>query len=163
MSAPELLILDEPTGGLDPLIQQEFYRILGEARANGSTVFLSSHVLSEVEHVCDRVGILRRGRLIRVAELEELHDIHFHTVEIVFDGPPPLEKLGRVPGLEKLVRQGTHVGFTLHGDFNGLFQALGGSKVVNLSSHEPTLEEVFLAYYREVDEHPVGTAGAAPA
>ena len=149
MSAPELLILDEPTGGLDPLIQQEFYRILGEARANGSTVFLSSHVLSEVEHVCDRVGILRQGRLIRVAELEELHDIHFHTVEIVFDGPPPLEKLGRVPGLEQLVRQGTHVGFTLHGDFNGLFQALAGSKVVNLSSHEPTLEEVFLAYFRE--------------
>jgi ABC-2 type transport system ATP-binding protein len=163
MHAPELLILDEPTGGLDPLIQQEFYRILGEARANGATVFLSSHILSEVEHVCDRVGILRQGRLIRVAELEELHDIHFHKVEIVFDGTPPLDKLGKVHGLEHLVRQGSRVSFTLHGDFEGLFRALAGSKVGNLSSHEPSLEEVFLAYYREDDQRPAETAGVAPA
>jgi len=149
MHAPELLILDEPTGGLDPLIQQEFYRLLGESRANGATVFLSSHILSEVEHVCDRVGILRQGRLIRVAELEELHDIHFHKIEILFDGMPPLEKLGKVHGLEQLVRQGNRVSFTLHGDFEGLFKALAGGKVVNFSSHEPSLEEVFLAYYRE--------------
>ena len=149
MAAPELLILDEPTGGLDPLIQQEFYRILGEARANGSTVFLSSHVLSEVEHVCDRVGILRQGRLVRVAELHELHDIHLHRIEIVFGGTPPLEKLRRVPGLEALVREGNRVTFTLRGDFEGLFGALAASPVVNLSSHEPSLEEVFLAYYRE--------------
>ena len=149
MHAPELLILDEPTGGLDPLIQQEFYRLLGESRANGATVFLSSHILSEVEHVCDRVGILRQGRLIRVAELEELHDIHFHKIEILFDGMPPLEKLGKVHGLEQLVRQGNRVSFTLHGDFEGLFKALAGGKVVNFSSHEPNLEEVFLAYYRE--------------
>ncbi len=149
MSAPELLILDEPTGGLDPLIQQEFYRILGEARANGSTVFLSSHVLTEVEHVCDRVGILRQGRLVRIAELDELHDIHLHRIEVLFAGPPPLETLRRVPGLEALVRQGSRVTFTLRGDFEGLLGALAASRVVNLSSHEPSLEEVFLAYYRE--------------
>jgi ABC-type multidrug transport system ATPase subunit len=160
MHAPELLILDEPTGGLDPLIQQEFYRLLGETRANGATVFLSSHILSEVEHVCDRVGILRLGRLIRVAELEELRDIHFHKVEMVFESTPPLEKLGKVHGLEQLVRQGNRVSFTLHGDFEGLFKAVAGSRVVNLSSHEPSLEEVFLAYYRE-DEHPAETAAAA--
>jgi ABC-2 type transport system ATP-binding protein len=158
MHAPELLILDEPTGGLDPLIQQEFYRVLGEARANGATVFLSSHILTEVEHVCDRVGILRKGRLIRVAELEELHDIHFHKIEILFDGMPPLEKLGKVHGLEQLVRQGNRVSFTLHGDFDGLFKALTGSKVVNFSSHEPSLEEVFLAYYREGAPGPAETA-----
>ena len=149
MHAPELLILDEPTGGLDPLIQQEFYRLLGESRANGATVFLSSHILSEVEHVCDRVGILRQGRLVRVAELEELHDIHLHRIEILFDGTPPLETLRRVPGLEALVRQGSRVTFTLRGDFDGLLGALGTSRVVNLSSHEPSLEEVFLAHYRE--------------
>ena len=149
MHAAELLILDEPTGGLDPLIQQEFYRILGEARANGATVFLSSHILSEVEHVCDRVGILRQGRLVRVAELHELHDIHLHRIEILFGGTPPLEKLRRVPGLEALVRQGNSVTFTLRGDFEGLLGALATSPVVNLSSHEPSLEEVFLAYYRE--------------
>src|SRR5258707_3526710 len=164
MHAPELLILDEPTGGLDPLIQQEFYRVLGEARANGATVFLSSHILSEVEHVCDRVGILRLGRLVRVAELEELHDIHFHKIEILFDGMPPLEKLGKVHGLEMLVRQGNRVSFTLHGDFEGLFRALTGSKVVNFSSHEPSLEEVFLAYSRQGRPRPAEqTAGAARA
>ena len=161
MHAPELLILDEPTGGLDPLIQQEFYRLLGETRANGATVFLSSHVLSEVEHVCDRVGILRLGRLIRVAELEELRDIHFHKVEMVFESTPPLEKLGKVHGLEQLVRQGNRVSFTLHGDFEGLFKALTGSKVINFSSHEPSLEEVFLAYYREGAPATAETAAAA--
>jgi ABC-2 type transport system ATP-binding protein len=160
MPAPELLILDEPTGGLDPLVQQEFYRLLGESRAQGATVFLSSHILSEVEHVCDRVGILRQGRLVRVAELEELHDIHFHKIEILFDGMPPLEKLGKVHGMEMLVRQGNRVSFTLHGDFEGLFRALSGSKVVNFSSHEPSLEEVFLAYYREGGKEPVEVAGA---
>jgi ABC-type multidrug transport system ATPase subunit len=162
MHSPELLILDEPTGGLDPLIQQEFYRLLGETRANGATVFLSSHILSEVEHVCDRVGILRLGRLIRVAELEELRDIHFHKVEMVFESLPPLEKLAKLHGLEQLVRQGNRVSFTLHGDFEGLFKAVAGSKVVNLSSHEPSLEEVFLAYYRE-DQQPAATAAAAQA
>jgi len=162
MHAPELLILDEPTGGLDPLIQQEFYRLLGETRANGATIFLSSHVLSEVEHVCDRVGILRLGRLIRVAELEELRDIHFHKVEMVFESLPPLERLAKVHGLEQLVRQGNRVSFTLHGDFEGLFKAVAGSKVVNLSSHEPSLEEVFLAYYRE-DQQPAATAAAVQA
>ena len=163
MHAPDLLILDEPTGGLDPLNQQQFYHLLGEARANGATVFLSSHFLSEVEHVCDRVGILRQGKLIRVAELEELHDIHFHKVEVLFDGLPPLEKLGKVHGLEQLVRQGQRVSFTLHGDFEGLFKALAGSKIVNFSSHEPTLEEVFLAYYREGEQQPAEAAAAAPA
>src|SRR5438046_1418178 len=78
MHAPELLILDEPTGGLDPLNQQEFYRLLREVRDDGATVFLSSHILSEVEHVCDRVGIVRGGRLVRVAELGELHRIRVH-------------------------------------------------------------------------------------
>jgi ABC-2 type transport system ATP-binding protein len=163
MHAPDLLILDEPTGGLDPLVQQEFYRLLGESRASGATVFLSSHILSEVEHVCDRVGILRQGRLIRVAELEELHDIHFHKIEILFDGLPPLDRLGKVHGLEQLVRQGSRVSFTLHGDFEGLFKALAGSKVVNFDSREPSLEEVFLAYYREDDRHPAETTGAVGA
>ncbi len=78
MHAPDLFILDEPTGGLDPLNQQEFYRLLREERDRGATVFLSSHVLSEVEHVCDQVGIIRAGRLVKVADLAELHRIRFH-------------------------------------------------------------------------------------
>src|SRR5450759_4071147 len=84
MHRPELLVLDEPTGGLDPLNQQEFYQLLREARNGGATVFLSSHILSEVEHVCDRVGILRAGRLVKVAQLEDLNHIRAHRVEIEF-------------------------------------------------------------------------------
>src|SRR4030088_2057354 len=84
MHKPDLLILDEPTSGLDPLNQQEFYTMLRETRDGGATVFLSSHILSEVEHVCDRVGILRAGRLVRVAQLEDLHHIRTHHVEVLF-------------------------------------------------------------------------------
>src|SRR5919204_2884961 len=89
MHRPQLLILDEPTSGLDPLNQQEFYRLLREARDDGATVFLSSHVLSEVEHVCDRVGIIRAGRLVQTAGLEELHHMRVHRVEVEFNGTPP--------------------------------------------------------------------------
>jgi ABC-2 type transport system ATP-binding protein len=149
MGRPGLLILDEPTSGLDPLNQQEFYRLLEEARGDGATVFLSSHVLSEVEHVCDRVGILRQGKLVRVAELEDLRDIHFHKVEAEFEGEPPVERLGRVEGLAQLERDGQRLRFTFRGRFETLVDALAGTGVANLTSHEPSLEEVFLAYYRD--------------
>src|SRR6266576_1780135 len=84
MHRPELLILDEPTGGLDPLNQQEFYKLVTETRDAGATIFLSSHILSEVEHVCDRVGIIRSGRLVKVAELDEIHNIRLHRLELEF-------------------------------------------------------------------------------
>ncbi|MEP7380000.1 MAG: ABC transporter ATP-binding protein, partial [Chloroflexota bacterium] len=86
---PDLLLLDEPTSGLDPLIQQEFYGVIREAKSEGRTVFLSSHILSEVEKTCDRVGIIRDGRLTRVDRTEALRDLAHHTVELVFTGPVP--------------------------------------------------------------------------
>src|SRR5438270_3460800 len=99
MHRPPLLILDEPTGGLDPLHQQVFYELVREARNEGTTVFLSSHVLSEVEHVCDRVGIVREGGLVIVGTLAELIGVRVRRIEIVFAGEPPLARLGSVPGL----------------------------------------------------------------
>ena len=149
MHRPALLILDEPTGGLDPLNQQEFYKLVVEAKGDGATVFLSSHILSEVEHVCDRVGIIRRGRLIRVAEMDELHDIRLHRVTIVFGGEPPLEALRAAAGVENLEQKDGRVTFTQRGSFEPMMLAVAGSRILDLSSHEPSLEEVFLASYHD--------------
>jgi ABC-2 type transport system ATP-binding protein len=149
MHQPRLLILDEPTGGLDPLNQQEFYKMCREVAEVGTTVFLSSHILSEVEHIADRVGIIRAGRLIKTAKLEELHEIRVHEVEIEFAGTPPVDAIRAAQGVERLEALDHHVRCTVHGSFEPLMTALAGSGVVNFSSHEPSLEEVFLTYYRE--------------
>ncbi len=150
MHRPELLILDEPTGGLDPLNQQEFYRLLAETRDQGTTVFLSSHILSEVEHVCDRVGIVRAGRLVKVADLEELHHIRLHHVEIAFaDGSVvPEEKVRAAAGVDQVEVRDRVLTCIVRGSFDALLKAIATSPVENLVSHEPSLEEVFLEYYR---------------
>ena len=151
MHKPELLILDEPTGGLDPLIQQEFYTLLREARDGGATVFLSSHILSEVEHVCDRVGIIRSGKLVKVAQLEELHRIRVHRVEIEFaaESSNPEAAIRSADGVDDVVVADHRVSCTVKGSFEPLHKALEGSIVANLVSHEPSLEEIFLTLYRE--------------
>lgn len=149
MHRAKLLILDEPTGGLDPLNQQEFYAMVREARQDGGTVFLSSHVLSEVEHVCDRVGIIRAGRLVRVASLEELHQIRVHRVEIQFAGDVPVEAIRRAAGVDGVTAENHRVRCFVRGSFEPLMAAIAGARVVNLSSHEPSLEDTFLEYYSE--------------
>ncbi len=157
MHAPDLLILDEPTSGLDPLNQQEFYRLLREERERGATIFLSSHVLSEVEHVCDRVGIIRAGRLVRVANLSELHRIRFHRVELEFapGDEIPDRKIRNAEGVTDVNVDDRVVTCTVHGSFEPLLEALHGANVANLVSREPSLEEVFLEYYQEGDELPL--------
>jgi len=154
MHAPDLLILDEPTSGLDPLNQQEFYALLREERERGATIFLSSHVLSEVEHVCDQVGIIRAGRLVKVADLSELHRIHFHRVEIEFapDGDVPERAIRNAEGVTDVVVEDRVVNCVVHGGFQPLLDSLRGASVTNFVSHEPTLEEVFLEYYEDRDE-----------
>jgi ABC-2 type transport system ATP-binding protein len=150
MHRPELLILDEPTGGLDPLNQQEFYKLVAETRDAGATIFLSSHILSEVEHACDRVGIIRSGRLVKVAELDEIHKIRLHRLELEFaPGTHVPEKAIRsAAGVEDVVVDDHTVTCTVTGAFEPLLKALNGATVTNLVSHEPSLEEVFLTYYR---------------
>jgi ABC-2 type transport system ATP-binding protein len=149
MHRPKVLILDEPTAGLDPLNQQEFYALVREARDGGATVFLSSHVLSEVEHISDRVAIIRRGRLVRVARLEELHELRLHEVEIDFNGTVPEAAIRAATGVDHVVVEGNRVRCSVQGGFQPLLRALASADVVRMMSREPSLEEVFLAYYRD--------------
>ncbi len=149
MHKPQLLILDEPTSGLDPLNQQEFYNLLRETRDAGATVFLSSHILSEVERVCDRVGIIRSGRLVKVAELDEVHRIRLNRVEIEFspDSEIPEAAIRATAGVEDVVVDGTTLICTLRGAFQPLLEALEGSQVTNLVSRHRRL------YRAGVPEH----------
>jgi ABC-2 type transport system ATP-binding protein len=142
-----LLILDEPTSGLDPLHQQEFYGLVRDARSRGATIFMSSHVLSEVEHVCDRVGIVRDGHLATVGTLDQLTGIRAHHVRIEFADAPPAERLRGLKGFEGLAIDGRRVTGLYRGSFDDLLGAIAGSRVATLESREPTLEEVFLSYY----------------
>ncbi|MDQ6692594.1 MAG: ABC transporter ATP-binding protein [Candidatus Dormibacteraeota bacterium] len=157
MHRPRLLILDEPTGGLDPLNQKAFYDLLREARDGGSTVFLSSHVLSEVEQVCDRVGIIRQGSLVKLASLAELHSVRVHRMDVEFSGEVPEAQLRATEGIFDLQRSGSHLTFSVSGGFGPALRTLSAYGVSNLVSHEPTLEETFLTYYRD----PVAEPGQA--
>jgi len=148
MHRPRVLILDEPTGGLDPLNQQEFYDMCRESRQAGATVFLSSHILSEVEHISDRVGIIRDGRLVKTAKLAELHEIRFRQVEIQFAGPVPESAIRAAAGVDHVQVSDHTVRCIVRGTFEPLMKALCDSQVVNVASHEPSLEEVFLTFYR---------------
>ena len=152
MHRPRLLILDEPTGGLDPLNQQEFYDMCRESKSRGTTIFLSSHILSEVERISDRVGIIRAGHLVRTARLEELHEIRFHQVEVEFAGAVPLEAIRRAQGVDRVEAEDHRVRFLVRGSFEPVMRALAGSQVVNVVSHEPSLEDVFLTFYRDAGE-----------
>ena len=144
---PELLVLDEPTSGLDPLVQQTFYEIIREAKAEGRTIFLSSHILSEVEKTCDRVGIIRDGQLARIGRVEELRDLAHHQVEIVFKGEVPRAAFESLPGVGE-VRVDDH---TMHlrvsGSITPVIRAAAGYDLADFVSREPSLEETFLAEY----------------
>ncbi|MDP9280646.1 MAG: ABC transporter ATP-binding protein [Chloroflexota bacterium] len=148
MHQPGLVILDEPTTGLDPLVQQEFYGIVRDARTSGATIFISSHVLSEVEHVCDRVGIVREGHLATVSALEDLVGMRAFRVEIDFADDVPVDRLKRVEGLDQLVVSDHRATGLLRGTFEPLMAAVAGTRVVGFTSREPSLEEIFLTYYR---------------
>jgi ABC-2 type transport system ATP-binding protein len=146
-----LLVLDEPTSGLDPLMEREFRRCLAEAGERGQTVFLSSHQLAEVEAVCHRVGILRRGRLVEVAGLEELRRLRRSEVVVELAGPAPeLHGLAGLPGVAD-VRwlDATRLAFALTGPPGPALRALADADVVALDVREPSLEEIFLDYYGE--------------
>ncbi|MFI5955309.1 ATP-binding cassette domain-containing protein [Cryptosporangium sp. NPDC051539] len=141
-----LLVLDEPTSGLDPLMEQEFRRCVTEARDRGQTVFLSSHQLAEVEAVCDRVGILRSGRLVEVASVAELRRLHRSEVTLTFTGTPPV--LDAVPGVDGVEPLGEgRLRFALTGPPGPALRALANVDAIALSVREPSLEEIFLDYY----------------
>lgn len=149
MHHPRLLILDEPTIGLDPLNQQEFYAMVAEVRAEGRTVFLSSHILSEVEHTCDRVAIIREGKLVKVDAVASLKEIKQHTMEISFTTPADPEWFAHLPGVQRAVAE--HGGLEIHLDVQGelreVIQAAARHGAVNIATSEPSLEEIFLRFY----------------
>jgi ABC-2 type transport system ATP-binding protein len=156
MTRAELLVLDEPTGGLDPLMAMEFRAGVGEARERGQTVFLSSHVLRDVEALCDRVGIVRGGRLVDVGTLDELRHLTAHAVEIAFEGPVP--SLDDIAGVRVLSVADGLVRCEVRGSMAPLLGALAGSGAVSVVSREPSLEEIFLRYYGDGDAGGASTA-----
>ena len=151
-SRADLLILDEPTTGLDPLMEQAFRDRVGEARHRGQAVFLSSHILSEVEALSDRVAILRAGRLVEVGTLAQMRHLSALSIDATFDTTPP--DLSRVPGVRDVAVEGNHLRCQVSGSVEPLLGVLAAAGVHQLLSREPSLEELFLAHY--------GEAGAAP-
>jgi len=158
MTRAELLVLDEPTAGLDPLMEIRFREAVVEARGRGQSVFLSSHILSEVEAVCDRVAILRKGRLVDVGTLDELRHLSANRVEATFAGPVP--DLSGVAGVSDVTVHDHSVRLQVRGDPNGLLRFLARCDVVAFSSQVPSLEEVFLAHYG-AEEPDTGAADEA--
>ena len=151
MNTPDLLILDEPTIGLDPLMQQEFYRLVSETKAQGRTVFLSSHIMPEVEHICDRVAIIREGRLVTVEDIDNLKARSIRRLEIHFAGPVSQEKFTEISGVKDVSVHDSVLTCTVVGELDALVKAASQARVVNIISHEPSLEEIFLDYYNEED------------
>jgi ABC-2 type transport system ATP-binding protein len=148
MHEPDLLVLDEPTGGLDPLLQQEFHRLVEEAAADGRTVFLSSHVLSEVERVADRVGVIRAGRLVALEEITALQQRATRRLEVELAGAVEAAPFARLPNVREARAEGRRLHLVVEGSLDAVVKALAQHEVVTLTSHEPDLEEFFLDLYR---------------
>jgi ABC-2 type transport system ATP-binding protein len=146
--SPELLILDEPTSGLDPLMQEEFLSLVKEERERGCTVFISSHELDEVERVCDRVGIVRGGRLIAVERIDELLGKARRTAVVeVADTDALTAGLRAIEGVSDLRVEGAKVSFKAIGDLDPVLKTIAAHRVLDMELTHPTLEEVFLTYY----------------
>ena len=163
MHRPRLLLLDEPTNGLDPLNQQTFYALVAEARAGGATVFLSSHVLPEVEHICQRVGIIRDGRLVAVDDVAALKELRQHVVELTFPAPVAPDRFTGLPGVRDVTpaADGRVLRLAVQGDLRDVLQVAAGHDATNLVAREPSLEEVFLRFY--APEPAAGAPAGTPA
>ena len=146
---PELLVLDEPTSGLDPLVQQTFFAMVREAKADGRTIFLSSHILSEVEKSCDRVAIIRDGRLVKVDRVEALRDLAHHRVELRFPGDVPVGAFAALPGVSDVTSDDHMLRLRVSGPITPVVQAAAAYDLLDFVSREPTLEETFLAQYAD--------------
>ena len=144
---PALLLLDEPTSGLDPLVQQTFFTVVRQAVAEGRTVFLSSHVLSEVERTCDRVAIIRQGRIVRLDRVEALRDLAHHQVELRFAGPPPTAEFTGLPGVSEVTAADDTLHLRVSGAITPVVRAAARYELLDFVSREPSLEETFLAEY----------------
>ena len=149
MHQPDVLILDEPTSGLDPLMQEVFYELIREAKSRGAATFMSSHIFGEVQKVCDRVGIIRNGKLITERNITEMAKEAAHTLEITFASTPPVAELKRLKGVQIVEHDGYQVTAHLHGELSPLLAALARHNVLQLEVHQLDLEELFMRYYRD--------------
>lgn len=147
MHQPELLLLDEPTLGLDPLIQREFRHLLQESVADGATVLLSSHVLAEVELLCDRIGLIHLGKLLRVGTMEELRSVRSHRIQAIFRGEFDLNELKKIEGVTDVQIEKNLLSCTVHGSIGPTLKWLAEGDVLELDSRELSLEEVFLVEF----------------
>jgi ABC-2 type transport system ATP-binding protein len=154
---PDLLVLDEPTSGLDPLVQQTFFELLREVVAEGRTVFLSSHILDEVERTCDRVAIIREGRLVTVDRISALRDLSYHEVELRFAAPVAASDFASIRGVSDVVPIDGGLRMRVTGSMAPIVEAAAGRGLVDFETREPTLEQTFLAQYGreavEVNHH----------
>lgn len=154
---PDLLVLDEPTSGLDPLVQQSFFELVQLAKAAGRTVFLSSHILSEVEKTCGRVAIIREGRIVKTDTVDALRDLAHHQVELRFTGPVPIAAFAGLPGVSDVIADDHLLRLRVSGPITPVVRAAAQYDLLDFVSREPSLEETFLAQYGqqpvEVNEH----------
>jgi ABC-2 type transport system ATP-binding protein len=155
MNKPEVLIMDEPSSGLDPLVQREFQALMREVAADGNTVFLSSHTLSEVQRVGDRVGIIRHGKLVAVEAVSDLRSKGIRSVELFFETSVDAAVFEPLPGVRDVTVQNHHVTLSFSGKMETLIKTVTDRyTLVDISTHEADLEEIFLTYYRDEEEVP---------
>jgi ABC-2 type transport system ATP-binding protein len=148
MHDPELLILDEPTSGLDPLIQQRFYELILEVKESGKTVFFSSHVLSEVERVCDRVAILKEGKLVALHEIADLKKYRLKSIEITFKQELD-ESIFRLPGVRKIEKNAHTIRLWIDANINNILRTISEYPIDNISCRDASLEDIFMEYYSQ--------------
>lgn len=148
MHQPDVLILDEPSSGLDPLMQETFYEFLAESKARGAAVFMSSHIMSEVQKVCDRVGIIREGKLIAERNISEMAQEAAHTIEVTFQGKPPVAAIKKLKGVQVLSADEHDITIHIHGDLPPLLALLSKYPVVQLDARQLDLEELFKHFYK---------------
>ena len=151
MCDPDVLILDEPTSGLDPLLQKAFNEFLLEEQARGKTIFMSSHIMSDVEKVCQRVAVIRKGELVTVEEVEALREKAGQRVTVEFGDPVTIEELARIPGVSNVSRSNSAFHLNMSGSMDPLIKAFSRHEVIRLQVEEAPLEEVFLKFYEDTE------------
>ena len=149
MNSPKLAILDEPTSGLDPLKQQEFQNIVIEQNKEGCSVLLSSHILNEIEDLCEKVGIIKDGTLIASEQISALKNKTNKKYEVTFENPPSENKLSEIKGIYDLKIKDEIATFTIKGNIDDMIKTISKFTVINLRILEPDLEEIFLTYYHK--------------
>ena len=145
LHSPKLLFLDEPTSGLDPLMQRKFFELVRQENARGVTVFFSSHILGEVQRLCNRVGIIREGKIVEISDIRTLQQNNYKKVHVTAEGLTPATF--NLPGVTNVQMENGASSFFFKGDINAVLQKLGGIQVSDVTIEEPTLEEIFMHYY----------------